>query len=253
MPKTRHNPVSYSGSQKTRRVTSRLAKHQQRKMTQQTLFIIVLALIVLVMFVFAVVPGLIRLTGLFFDSSSVSFESSDTIPPRAPTISAPVSATHSASLVVEGFSEPESDVVLVLNGDESDRQTAEEDGKFSFDIGLSEEENKLVFYAVDAAGNESPVSKTFTIVRDTTPPDIIVDSPQDGQRIELRKNQAITVSGSTEPRAKVYLNDRLLFAKSDGSFSSTYQLNEGDNELRFKAVDDAGNEAETVMSVHFRF
>jgi hypothetical protein len=255
MPQTRHNPLGYSSNykRKTGRVSSRLAKREQKKMTQQTFLIFGLAIVVVIVFIVAVVPGLIRLTGLFLDGDGVTSDFGDTIPPRVPSISSPVTATYSASIKIEGFSEPESEVVLVMNASESNRSEADSDGKFDFVVDLSDEENSLSLYAIDKAGNESNSSRTHKIIFDDTAPTIEIETPSDGQQFELRKNQNITVKGLTEPRSKVFLNDRLIFAKSDGSFSTSLQLSEGDNELKIKVVDQAGNETEQVLNVKFRF
>jgi uncharacterized protein YfaP (DUF2135 family) len=254
MPSTNHNPVSYSqkSRRKSGRVTSRLVKREQKKMTQQTLMITGLSVVVVILFIFAVVPGLIKLTSLFLDSDSLNADPGDTIPPRVPSISAPAPATHSASIKVDGFGEPDSEVVLVLNGSEDERQSADADGKFNFEVFLNEDANSISFYAIDKSGNESNSSRVYEVTLDSTPPAIKIELPQDGQQFELRKNQSITVEGTTEPRAKVFLNGRLFFARSDGSFSTTYQLSEGDNELKVKAIDLAGNQSEQVVKVSFR-
>lgn len=252
-PQTNHDPLGYSPEfmAKTKKVKSRLAQNQKEKLAKQTAILIGVAFFILVAFIFAVIPGLIRLTSLFVDTGLPN-DSDDVVPPRPPTISSPVEATFSATIAVSGFSEADSEVVAVLNGSELDRTTADNEGSFEIDISLQEDENKLRFYAIDAAGNESDTSRTYSIVYDAVAPTIELESPQDGQQFELRKNQTITIKGTTEANAKVYLNDRLIFARSDGSFSSTHQLQEGDNELKFRAVDEAGNEREQVISVSFR-
>jgi hypothetical protein len=248
-----HDPLGYAPEYmaKTKKVKSRLAQNQQEKLAKQTAILIGIAFFIVIAFMFAVIPGIIRLTGLFIDTGLPS-DSDDVVPPRPPTISSPVEATFSATIVVSGFSEADSEVVAVLNSSELDRTVADGDGFFEIDISLQEEENKLRFYAIDAAGNESDTSRTYSIVYDAVAPTIELESPQDGQQFELRKNQTITVKGTTEANAKVYLNDRLIFARSDGSFSTTHQLQEGDNQLTFRAVDEAGNEREQAITVSFR-
>jgi hypothetical protein len=252
-PQTYHDPVAYPTDTmaKTTQVSSRLAKREQQRLAKQTAILIGLGVIITIAFIFAVIPGLIRLTGGNGDAGLLGADE-DKVAPRPPSISSPVTATHSATIKVSGFSEADSEVVLVLNGQEANRTTTASDGTFELDVSLGSNENDLAFFAIDKAGNESEASRSYAVTYDAEPPTIELESPQDGQQFELRKNQTITVKGKTEANAKVYLNGRLIFANSDGSFSTTYQLAEGDNELRIRAVDKAGNEREQVVVAKFR-
>lgn len=237
---------------RTGRVTSRLAKKEQKKLTRQTILFSGIALVLLLLFLFVIMPGAIRLAGNIV-GTNLGGQPTDVIPPVAPTISAPPEATSDTRITIAGYSEKESEVVLVLNSREYAREPVDEDGAFEFTILLEEGEHTLAFYAVDAAGNESTTTRTYTVISDRTPPVIDVENPSDGATLELRQNQSLTVRGSAGERARVYLNDRLLFSQPDGSFTGTYQLEEGENMLSFKAIDLAGNEAEKTITVHFRF
>lgn len=253
-PQTNHDPLMYSEEYmaKKSRVSSRLAKKQQQKLAKQTAILIGLAFVILAVFIFALIPTLIRVTGLFVDTGLPGAEQ-DTVPPRPPSISAPPNATFSATVALSGFSEAESDVVVVVNGEELVTVTAEDDGTFETEVSLQEEDNEIWLYAIDQAENESELSRSYQIRYDTTAPTLELETVEDGQQVEQRKNQSLAIRGSTEPNAKVYLNDRLVFARSDGSFSTSFQLSEGDNELRFRVVDEAGNETEETIRVNFRF
>lgn len=252
-PQTYHDPVAYPNESmnSTNHISSRLAKREQKRLAKQTVVLIAIAFVVIIGFIFAVIPGLIRLTSMFVDSG-LPGANQDTVPPRPPSISSPVSATYSATIAVDGFSEAESEVVLVVNGEELDRAMAAADGTFAMNVSLQADSNELRFYAIDKAGNESETSRSYSVVYDELPPTIELETPTDGQQFELHKNQNITVKGKTESNSKVYLNGRLIFAGSAGDFSTTYQLSEGDNELRLRAVDKAGNEREQVITVKFR-
>ncbi|NMA29820.1 MAG: hypothetical protein GX943_02040, partial [Candidatus Pacebacteria bacterium] len=61
----------------------------------------------------------------------------------------------------------------------------------------------------------------------------------------------ILVSGETEPLSRVYLNDHLILVDGEGQFSTTHHLNEGENILRFIAIDRAGNQSELEIKVEF--
>lgn len=245
------NPALETYMNNSRPVSSRLAKKEQKKMTQQTIIFSAVAIFLFLLFIFIIIPGFIRLAGSIM-GTNLGKDESDTIPPVAPTISAPVTATHSAEIKVSGFAEKGSEAVLVLNSEEFAREKVNDEGAFEFEVPLIDGENSLSFYAVDGAGNESGTTKTYKVVADQEAPELVVESPQDGTEITSRTNQQVQLKGTAGEKAKVYVNDKLLFTKADGTFSGSYQLNEGENKLLFKAIDEAGNESEKEIIVKFR-
>lgn len=233
-------------------VSSRLAKKQQKRLARQTWLIGIVTVVFAIVFALFIVPNVIRL-GADFLGSDGSLSVGDTTPPQIPTISQPVAATPSASLRVQGFGEAGSTAVFVVNSSQVEEVVIGDEGDFETTIDLDEGENVLNIFAKDEAGNESGTSKSHIIVYDPVPPELELTEPVDGQTYELRKNQTITVQGTTEPKAKVSLNARPVLTKADGTFRTTYQLAEGDNELKFVVVDQAGNTTEQIVKVTFRY
>lgn len=231
-------------------VPSRRVRKEKQKAVRQTLALLGLAVSVLLLFVFVIVPIFINGFNSFLDNSN-PFEPKDTIPPQVPILSAPVDATHSAQIAVSGFGEPESKVIFVVNGEKHDERTIAEDGTFEVWVDLIEGENTIAAYSVDAAGNESELSKTFTTLHDITPPLLDVSSIEDGLVVETRKNQNFTVSGVTDPDAKVFINGRIVFPNSQGEFKQMVLLVEGENILAIEAVDLAGNKTATEKKVTY--
>ncbi len=210
-----------------------------------------IAVVVVILFVFAIIPGLLKLVNLILGSGSGVLSPSDTLPPQMPIIATPVSATHSATLALKGFGEPDSELIITLNGNEAAKQKIAPNGEFSSDITLTEGDNQLELWAVDAAGNQSQ-TKTFAILLDTQAPKLELSEPQDGQTIELRKNQLVSIKGTTEANAKVYVNGRLVYANNQGAFTSSYQLAEGENKITLEAEDKAGNKTLSEITVNFK-
>lgn len=233
-------------------MNSRLARHEQRKMLRQSIILILVAILLVLGFIFIILPQSVRLIGSLTNGQIASFEPTDTIPPQIPIFDAPPLATPSAKIALSGAGEPQSQIVLVVNGSERDRQTAGDDGRFSFDVDLTDGENTITAYAIDQSENESVTGRSFIIVRDAQPPSIELEQPQDGQTIELRRNQLTTVKGKTEPLARVMVNGRLVLANKEGLFSTTYQLQEGENKLTIQAEDAAGNISEQELTVTFK-
>ncbi len=233
-------------------VTSRLAQREQKKVMKQTMIIAGAAVVLFLLFLFVVLPQMVRFAANVLDGGSIG-EPEDTIPPQVPIISSPVDATFSAQLPLKGVGEPKSQVVLLVNSQEMERVTIDDAGDFSLEVPLTVGENAITLYSVDEAENESVKSQTYSVILDTEDPVITVEQPQNGQTIELRKNQVTEVKGTTEPNAQVHINDRLTYANASGQFNYRYQLQEGENKLLIKAIDKAGNTADTELTVMFRF
>lgn len=202
-------------------------------------------------FIFFIMPRTVAFVFTILGSDSPTLNA-DTLPPQVPIVSAPVTATTEATITLNGYSEPASTVKFVLNGNAvADVKTAE-DGAFSHELQLSEGANEIKTYAIDEAGNESQVSRTYSITRDSQAPELLISEPTAGEEFETRQEQTITVKGTTEAEAKVYINGRLVVANSEGEFSTTYFLEEGDNPLEIRSTDKAGNTTETELTVSFR-
>ena len=228
-----------------------MARSEEKKLMKQTVILAILSAIVGGIILFFILPRSINFLFKFIDSGQVEEDSSP--PPQVPVIKAPDDATKEKLLTVTGFGEAGSEVVLVLNGEEVSRLDIGDDGGFSFEIELMDGENKIAAFSINDQDKESALSREYAVTLDTETPTIVIDSPKDGAVIELRENQLTTIQGVTEPQAKVYVNDRLTMAKSDGKFSIQYQLQEGENKIRIRAIDKAGNELMKEIIVQFRF
>ncbi len=238
-------------SAKTQSVSSRLIKKEQKKLSQQTILMIIASIAIAVLFIFVILPAVIRIFFSLIDKGN-PFEEKDTIPPRVPLLQAPVEATNSATIPVKGVGEAGSKVVFVLNGSQQEEMAVNEEGKFETELVLADGENNLTVFGVDQAGNESVQTKNYAIVFDNQAPLLEIEYPEDGAQVELKKNQVIEIKGKTDAGSKVYINDRFVFPNADGSFTHRYQLSEGENILKFKVTDLAGNLSERELKVNFR-
>lgn len=235
------------------RGTSRLVKKEGKQLSKQAFKLIFFGTALLLLFIFVIMPNIIRLFFTVVDGGQLTDEA-DQIPPQTPILAAaPPEATASATLNFSGYAEPQSKVVFVLNSSINAEVEVAEDGQFSHELALREGVNELTLYGVDAAGNESLKTRSYQIERDTEAPQLEISEPTDGQKIELKKNQTLTVKGQTEVGARVTLNERLLNTNENGEFSGSFYLAEGNNELTFVSVDRAGNRSEKKLSVEFRF
>jgi hypothetical protein len=232
----------------TRLVTSRRVKQEQTTILRQSLLFGGGALFLLILAVVFVIPGVIRLVGAL--SGSVDNEE-DLLPPQVPLLSAPIQATSSASLQLAGFTSPKAKVFVLKNGSEDQQVDADDSGNFTVTLLLSDGENIISAYAKND-DLESEVSQEYTTLYDNEQPKLEITEPVDGQTVQGKKNQTVTVKGTTESKSRVYLNDRLVFAGEDGSFSTSHRLNPGENTLTFRVVDQAGNVTDQEMKVNFQ-
>ena len=235
----------------SQRVSSRLAKKERTKLLRQTVFFGGIAVLIVVLFIFVILPGFVGLVDKFLSGSN-PFQEEDRLPPQVPIIAPPVAATSSATLKLDGYGEPESEITLVLNGLKDESVTVSEDGTFKMEPSLQEGENTLELYATDQAGNESNSTKTYVAILDTQNPELMIEQPTDGAEVVGTVNQNYEIIGTTEPGSKVYINGRLVLPNSEGTFSYRYQLKEGGNTLELRVVDQAGNESSQELSVTLR-
>ncbi|GEM_PF-5244114 len=63
------------------------------------------------------------------------------------------------------------------------------------------------------------------------------------------KESSLLVKGTTLPKASVFVNDNDVQADSEGNFSTTVILEEGENPVVVTAVDDDGNSVEKELAV----
>lgn len=232
--------------------SSRLVKKEKSQVEKQTFTYLFFGIVILLLFIFLIVPNLIKLFFAIIDKDS-PFVEKDTVPPQVPILSVnPVEATYSATLNLNGFAEPKSKVVFLVDSAKSAEIQVTEDGQFEHELALAEGQNELSIFGIDEAGNESLKTKTYLITRDSEAPILEIEEPKDGSVIELKKNRTTTIKGKTEPGAKILMNDRMLLADKDGNFSTNYYLGEGKNELKFIVTDKATNQTERTIEVEFR-
>lgn len=234
---------------KTNRVTSRLVKREQKKLMRQTAMFAGVSIVIIALFIFVILPGFLGLVDRMLNNNP--FQEEDTIPPQVPIISAPPTATNSADIVIEGYGEPESEVQLLLNALKATAVVIGPDGDFRIETQLQEGENTIELYATDQAGNKSNNTRTYVAILDTQNPDIEISKPSDEEKFVGSANQDVVIEGKTEPKSRVYINDRMVLPNNEGSFNYTYRLSEGKNEIEIKVVDQGGNESEQSLTLEF--
>lgn len=95
-----------------------------------------------------------------------------------------------------------------------------------------------------------PIEKTGTEgtkekPADTTPPDIVILAPKDGQVFEQSK---VAYEGKTEPGARVFAGSYEADVDADGNWRIVLVLSPGANRATFTAMDAAGNTSSAMVS-----
>lgn len=169
----------------------------------------------------------------------------------APILEPIPQATNSATIAIHGTAQPDTTLLLFLNGDEYKRIDIDTSGTFSVDaISLPAGTVTISARSTHSDGSVSDISNTITTIIDRTPPEIIITKPQDNDTINDGTNRAV-VEGKTDPDAKVTVNDRIIIIRSDGSFNYTLPVQDGENTLRFVSTDPAGNSIEIERKITY--
>jgi hypothetical protein len=233
---------------------SRLTRTQSKRLNRQTVLLTIASIATFLAIIFLGIPALVRMAVFFGElkSSTEPVGQEDTIAPSKPQLETLPTATVSGQLTIRGFAESDSIIALYRSGSELKETTANDEGEFSFvAVDLRDGENTFYVTAKDSAGNQSDQSPRQTVVYDASPPKLTIDSPGEGETIYGQTNRTINVSGSTDEDSTVTVNDRLAIVNS-GNFSTTIQLNEGDNTIVVIATDRAGNETKKEIKVKYQ-
>ena len=175
--------------------------------------------------------------------------SEDNVPPQTPILSALPEATNSGQITIGGYTEPKVEISVWRNDEMEASDKSDDQGAFRVSLQLSDGENRVQVKAKDEKGNVSE-SVVKTIFFDKTEITIAIELPSDGSEVFGKSSQSLVVSGKvSQPEATVTVNGSFARVDTEGKFSVTVRLNEGDNEILVKAVGRAGNVTEKKLTV----
>lgn len=168
-----------------------------------------------------------------------------------PTLFSEFTATNSARISISGSALPKQSIKLYLNDREIDETRVSSDNSFSFDgIALKSGSNSLKAKAVNENQRESEYSEAVFITFLNNPPKLEVTSPEEGKSFS-KDEKSIEVRGKTDSGVKVTVNDFWAIVDTDGSFTYTLPLKDGENQIRIAATDPSGNKTEKSLKVTY--
>lgn len=221
---------------------SRVRRHEERQQRKRLIWALggMLALAAF-LFVFGlkILVGFSLLVDRIRGSSPQQQSQQELIQP--PVLDPLPEATNSANLTITGKSDPGTKVVIYIDDEEAQTVSTESDGSFSLSKRLTEGDHTISTKAKNDKSAMSDLSNIIKVSIRRTKPELTITNPQDGIRI-VGDSNTIAVKGKTASDNTVTVNGRLAVVSSDGSFSYTYTLSEGENTLHIVATDPAGNE-----------
>ena len=226
-------------------------KKQQTKIITQNFILMLVTIALGVFYLLVVFPWLVQKSGQINSKKYVHTEI--TYQPQTPLFNAPSSDTSQARLSLTGYGTPDSHVQFIINGEARPEYALRigVNGEFSLVVNLEEGANTIQAYSYDDAGLESGLTKVYTVTLDRSTPKIDLETPVSSQEFTGRAQQTITVSGNTEPNAKILINAVAGIADQDGHFAVNYLLNEGSNLLQISATDKANNQDKVLITVSY--
>jgi len=230
----------------------RLSRREERKVVKRIVYLSVFSIILAVFLITLGIP----LLGKFADFLNLVFRKNEisqvvtNSKPRPPIIDLLPQATNSANLMISGFSEDDTKVVI-YNDSQNAGETKVENGKFQFEnLKLTDGQNEISAKAISKSGKESDFSQGVKVILDKEPPKLEVDTPSEGQ--SFSQDNRIKVSGKTDKNAQVYANGFLASVTADGNFEVLVPVLEGETTIEIKAIDDAGNTKIETRKVNFK-
>lgn len=231
---------------------SRLAKRYQRQ-TLKTLILSVLGIIAILFLLVKFGVPLLANISLFLSNTKNKQEvtKKKDVFVAPPVLDALPNATNSAQINVSGTATPGEKINLYINGELEEKTDVQKDHTFVFEkITLKDGENHIQTKSITKDKNESDFSNQYTIVFKKEPPALTIESPSNDQKFS-KDDKRTEVKGKTDPNVKVTVNDFWAIVDSDGNFSYTLPLKDGDNTIKVTATDEAGNKTEKEVKVNY--
>lgn len=230
----------------------RAARRIQKKDKQN--FVITLIIIIALLYItFAwILPNLIGGLGIiknFINPTKQISPEGNQIMLAPPVLNIPYEATNTAEIDIGGYAAPLSKVELFIDEEKKQNTDVNESGIFIFqNVTLNLGTNNIYGKTVDEKNIESLSSKTIIITFDNEKPDLEIKEPEDNKLIQ-GGDKKVRISGTTEPGASIFINGNQVVVENDGNFSTTLDINEGDNNFDIKAIDLANNISEISRKV----
>lgn len=222
----------------------------ESKQRKKFLWTIIISILILGVFFFWGLPWLINQFSFLNKAAPIAEKEAvldTTLAP--PVLNIPFEATNSATLVIKGYSSPNSKVKIYIDDSLVATEETETDGNFRTNqIELSLGTNNI--YGVTEGGNniKSLPSKTIQLIYQNEKPVLEVNSPEDGKEIK-GGDKKVEVSGTTNPENEVLVNGTRVIVNFEGKFQTSVNLQDGENTVIVSATNQVGTQTTTQRKV----
>ncbi len=210
-------------------------------------------LIIIIFLIFFGIPFLINLSLFsqnFRDANDLNDTDKKVITLAPPIIDQLPTAVKENKIDITGYALAADKVNLYLNNKIVEETVTDEDGKFAFrKIVLREGKNIIKAKSQKSTDTESGFTREISVIYKKNPPALQIESPADNTEVEENKPNRLEVRGKTDPDSRVTINDFWAIVDDEGNFSYLYNLTQGENKLKIKAIDEAGNITEKEIKI----
>lgn len=239
----------------TVRRRSRLTRNFERRTIRNTILMVLGIILIIFIIVKFGISFLVGFSGFLTSPNQSSQTTSQNqigyIPP--PVLNPLPTATNSAHIVISGKAAKDETINLYINNDLQDKVMTDSNGNFSFSENLSLG-NNLINAKSEKNSKQSDFSNSINTSYLNSQPKLDVDSPSDGQKFDkntIGTGNTINISGKTDPGVSVTVDGFWAVIDDNNNFSYTLALQNGDNQIKIVATDQAGNKTEKDLKVNF--
>ncbi|RLE29339.1 MAG: hypothetical protein DRJ61_14785, partial [Acidobacteria bacterium] len=170
------------------------------------------------------------------ESLALTLERDTLAPEIAITAPGPSAVLAERTFVLTGVA---SDAHLESVAVDSQPAQLETDGAFAVTLTLHEGRHTVTVEAVDGLGHRASAERDLRI--DLSAPEVVITEPEAGALLAAPTVAVTGHVGDPEDVERVTVNGVEVPLETDGAFTTTLELPEGDSDVIVRAVDSAGN------------
>jgi len=224
---------------------SRMLRHKRKKALIYLVLIVFGAIAVFTIGFQLIINGSVFVANLFGNKSDLEQINNQVLADI--TLDEIPSATNSSELIVSGNTYNVDILQIFLNNRQVKKLSVASKNEFNVLISsLKDGENEIYFVGEVANSNNRKKTEIYTVLSKTSKPKIEVTSPSDNS---TTPQSEIKVIGSTDPGVYMRINGLPAVVSSEGNFSQSVRLNEGENKILLEAKDNAGNTEMLTLTI----
>ncbi len=159
-----------------------------------------------------------------------------------------VNYTNQDSIIIEGRTTADGKVNVYVNGEKTSAVDSV-NKLFTAEVELPLDEN-MIMVTAELNGVETEPSTPVRVIKDNTPPVLVVEKPLDNDKINTEVVHVIGSATDNIELAQVLINDVEIELDENGNFHERLMVEPGENIIVVRAIDGAGNEVIVERTVY---